>query len=129
RQLRPDIADMTIDRAVRDVDIHTIGGDHDLVAAKYDVSDRKEGLENRKLASGQVERMTIEFGGMLHRSKRQGAMRQWRLVHWRGGRSGSASQDDVDPRNHLARAERLGHIVVAAELEADDPVDLVIARR
>src|SRR5262249_61509969 len=70
RQLRPDIADMTIDRAVGDVDIRAIGGDHDLIAAEYDVSTGKEGLENRKLDSSQVERTTIEIGGMLHRSKR-----------------------------------------------------------
>ena len=40
-----------------------------------------------------------------------------------------AAQDDVDARHQLARAERLGHIVVAAHLEPEDAVDLLVARR
>ena len=40
-----------------------------------------------------------------------------------------APQDDVDAGDQLARAERLGHIVVAAHLEAEDAVDLLVARR
>ena len=42
---------------------------------------------------------------------------------------GDAAQDDVDPRDELARAERLGDVVVAADLEAEHAVDLVVARR
>ena len=36
-----------------------------------------------------------------------------------------AAQDGADAGNHLARAERLGNVIVAAEFEADDAVDLV----
>ena len=36
-----------------------------------------------------------------------------------------AAQDGAHPRGDLARAERLGHVVVAAQFEADDAVDLV----
>ena len=43
-------------------------------------------------------------------------------------RAAAALQDRADPRHHLARAERLDHIIVAAELEAEHPVDLVVAR-
>ena len=39
-----------------------------------------------------------------------------------------AAQQRLDPAHQLAQAERLGQVVVGAELEADDLVDLVVAR-
>ena len=47
----------------------------------------------------------------------------------RGGGRGGAPQDGADPRDHLASAERLDDVVVGAELEADDAVGLLPARR
>src|SRR5262245_54628444 len=130
RELGPDVADVAVDCAVGDIDLRPIGRGHDLVAAEYDPSARKKDFENRKLDGGQVERMAVEFGGMLHRPKRQGAMRQGPfVVYWRYCSCSRAAQDDVDPRDDLARAERFRHIIVAADLKADDSVDLVIARR
>ena len=38
-------------------------------------------------------------------------------------------QHGLDARDQLARAEGLGHVVVGAELEAEHPVDLLVARR
>ena len=38
-----------------------------------------------------------------------------------------AAQQRLDPAHQLAQAERLGQVVVGAELEADDLVDLVVA--
>ena len=80
RQLRPDIADVAVDRSVGHIDVRTIGGSHDLIAGEHDVAPSKEDLENRKLDGSQVERMAVEFGDMLQRSKRQGAVRQRRFV-------------------------------------------------
>ncbi len=40
-----------------------------------------------------------------------------------------AARDGVDPGDQLAEAERLDHVVVGAELEADHLVDLLPARR
>ena len=37
------------------------------------------------------------------------------------------SQERLDPAHQLAQPERLGQVVVGAELEADDLVDLVVA--
>jgi hypothetical protein len=34
------------------------------------------------------------------------------------------TQDRFDPAHQLARAERFGEIVVGADFQADDPVDL-----
>ncbi len=39
--------------------------------------------------------------------------------------AGRASRHRTDPRNELAEAERLDDVVVGAELEADDPIDLL----
>ena len=39
-----------------------------------------------------------------------------------------APQQRLDPAHQLAQPERLGQVVVGAELEADDLVDLVVAR-
>ena len=48
-----------------------------------------------------------------------------------GGRRGCASafQDCAHPRHQFPWAERLGHIVVAAQFQAEDAVHLVVARR
>ena len=40
-----------------------------------------------------------------------------------------SAQNRLDAADELARRERLGHVVVGAELEAQDAVDLVAARR
>ena len=39
----------------------------------------------------------------------------------------TAAQDGLHPGDELARAERLGDVVVGAELEAEDAVDLAVA--
>jgi hypothetical protein len=39
-----------------------------------------------------------------------------------------APQDHLDAGRRLARAEGLGEVVVAADLQADDAVDLLVAR-
>src|SRR5664279_1909319 len=46
----------------------------------------------------------------------------------RCARLGGAPQDAAHARDELARRERLGDVVVGAELEADDAIDLVAAR-
>src|SRR5919108_1335424 len=46
-----------------------------------------------------------------------------------GGIRCRAAHDGVDPRQHLAHRERLGDVVVGAQLEADDLVDLGVFGR
>ena len=47
-----------------------------------------------------------------------------------GSRGGAiALQDRADAGDQFARAERFGHIVIGAQFQTDDPVDLVIACR
>ena len=45
-----------------------------------------------------------------------------------GQRGPHPAQHRADPGDQLARAERLGHIIVGAGLEAADPVALLAAR-
>ena len=40
-----------------------------------------------------------------------------------------AAQDDVHPGDEFARAEGLGDVIIAADLEAEHAIDLVVARR
>ncbi len=54
------------------------------------------------------------------RARRRGALRRTRRA--------APAQDAAHARDQLARRERLGDVVVGAELEADDAVDLVAAR-
>src|SRR5580700_3085556 len=61
-ELRPNIADVAVDRPVGDVDVRAIGRGHDLIAAEHDVAADQEGLENRKLDGSEVERPAVEFG-------------------------------------------------------------------
>ena len=51
-----------------------------------------------------------------------------RAVLRRRGRLVRPAEDGADPRCELAQRERLGHVVVGAELEADDLVDLGVLR-
>ena len=45
-----------------------------------------------------------------------------------GGRAVDPAQHRLDPRHELGRRERLREVVVGAELEPEDPVDLAVAR-
>ena len=48
--------------------------------------------------------------------------------HVGAGAPVGAAQDRPDPRDELGRRERLGEVVVGAELEAEHAVDLAVAR-
>ncbi len=43
-------------------------------------------------------------------------------------RCGLTAQHRIDPRQQLARVERLGQVIVSAHLEAEDAVDVLAAR-
>ena len=45
-----------------------------------------------------------------------------------GDDTGGAPQDAAQARHEFARAARLGHVIVGAEFEPDDAVDVVAAR-
>jgi hypothetical protein len=90
-----------------------------------------ERLQHRELAGRQRDRLA---------ALRQPAQREIELerseaddLDLLGRRAGglgrrAAPQHRVDPREQLARVERLGQIVVGADLEADDAVDILDLR-
>ena len=70
-----------------------------------------------------------ELGDVLLRVDRQTALRK----RCRGcfcvlSARSHAAQDDVHPGDEFARAERLGDVIVTADLEAQHAIDFVIAR-
>ena len=69
----------------------------------------------------------FSVAGALRRVEPDGADLDRRVAG--AGRRARAPQHRPDPRDHLAGAERLDDVVVGAELEPDDPVGLLAARR
>ena len=116
-----------------------MGVDRPLVRLERDAVDRVKQLRAREdpaRRSSQVARIAELGRGQLHPAAggSHAHPRQVELdvtdddaVGRLGGRFG-ASEHRADPGDQLPRAERLGHVVVGAELEADERVRLVAAR-
>jgi hypothetical protein len=51
------------------------------------------------------------------------------LGRGRRSRASHPPEDRIHPGDQFARAERLCHVVVAADLEAEDAIDFLVARR
>ena len=128
-ELGADVADVAVDGAVGDLDVELIGRAHQLLAVEHRGRPRQERVQDAELDRGQRKRRAGEGRDMLLGIDRRAALRQRGLRRPWPRRARDAAQDDVDPRHQLARAERLRHVVVAADLEAEDAVDLLVARR
>src|SRR5438094_1883830 len=127
-QLGADIADVAVNGAVRYLDVELIGCAHDLLAAEDEGGPCQKCPENSELDGREPKRGARKLGEMLFRVDGQPALRQ------RGDGSlcilsarDDAAQDDVHPCDEFARAERLGDIVVAADLQTQHAIDLVVA--
>ena len=71
-----------------------------------------------------------EAGDMRIQVDRKAAMAAWSsLACRRRRRVPCPPQDRIDPRHQFARAERLGDVIVAADLEAEDAINLLVAGR
>ena len=80
----------------------------------------------------QVELLGRQLDGLagdrhLARLAVEGRRRRARARRGRG-RALGAAEDRLDPRDELARRERLRHVVVGADLEPGDAVGLLVAR-
>src|SRR5579859_4908831 len=82
--------------------------------------DGGQGTQDAPLGRGQVGRGAAHHDLAPRRVDEQGPV----AVTDRAGRGdrGAAAQDGLDPQDQLARAERLGDVVIGAELQAGDPV-------
>ena len=83
----------------------------------------QEEAQQVELARGEREPTAAEGGGVLGRVHDQVAVGDGASDAATGPLPGPP-QDRVDPEHELARAERLGHVVVGAALEPDHPVGL-----
>ncbi len=129
-ELGSDIADVAVDGAVRDLDVQLIGRGHDLLAVEHHGGPAEQGAQDAELQRGQRQRHLAEMRRvrvLIEPQPAMGKLPRLRLPG-RGPRCGAA-QDDVDAGHQLARAERLGDIVVAADLEPEHAVDLLVAGR
>jgi hypothetical protein len=79
-------------------------------------------LEQEVLVAGQVERLAAEQDTRLVRAQFE-ACSSGRCSLRR-----QSPQHDPDARHQLARGKRLGDVVIGADFQADDAVDLVAAR-
>ena len=106
------------------LEVEPPGGVEELLPGEHDAWVTPERVEENELEGGQLHRgpadgdlaarrVDDEVGHVDHAF----SVRPW---------SGALSpQERLNPRHELARGERLGEVVVAANLEAHDPVDLL----
>ena len=89
---------------------------------------RASGSEDFELDGRQLEDVPANACRMVRGIQDQLAMAQWCGFVRLARRTGiGAFEDDADTGDKLARAERLGDIVVAADFKTEHPVDLIIA--
>lgn len=101
----------------------TPGPVEQLLSAEYDTDVLAQEGEQAKLLSRKSDGITINGCFMPFKIDRYGA----ELCGYSSGLDSPTPQDGLDSRHDLARGERLGHIVVSAEFETENPIDLIIA--
>ncbi len=97
---------------------------HQLVAREHVAGVRGEEEEEVELLRREPERAAVELD--LARAGVEREVVEREPLHG-DRRESRAAQDGADARRELARRERLGDVVVGAELEADDAVGLLAA--
>ncbi|MCY1442845.1 hypothetical protein D9M71_592330 [compost metagenome] len=93
-----------------------------LLAAEHPLRLAEQGLQQAEFMAGQAQRLAAVGDAHAFAVHREGTVRR------RGFARRDTLEDGLDPRRHLARAERLDHVVVGADLQADHAVDLGVAR-
>src|SRR6267143_6239808 len=94
----------------------------ELVAREHASGRRSEGAEKAEFNRGEIERAPVQFSAVAWLVDDEAA-------HGSVRGAAPAPQDRFDARDELAHAERLAHIVVRAELEADEAIDFLDFRR
>jgi hypothetical protein len=127
-QLGAELADVDVDGA-------GVGGERvapdpfqDLVAGEDQAPVADQVAEQLELTGGELHRAALEDDLVAGRVDGEAAQVERGLGTGFGFGVGAA-QDRLDPGDQLAGRERLGHVVVGAELEAEDPVGLLLPGR
>ena len=117
---------MHVDAAVEGVQRVALEGVHDLVARQHAARGARQHYQQVELVRREVARLAGQprlAGGQINDQTTK-----LELVLGRGlGRR--AAQQSLEPGQQLARLERLGQVVVGADLQADDAVHGFAARR
>jgi hypothetical protein len=129
------VAELGAELADVDVDGAGVGGERvapdsfeDLVSGEDQPAVADQVAEQVELAGGEVDRAAFEGDLVAGRVHGEAAEVQWGLWAGLGGGLGPA-EDGLDPGHQLAGGERLGHVVVGAQLEAENPVGLLLPGR
>ncbi len=124
-------ADLDIDRPIERRRFTSTGLLEQEVAREHPVGMLDEGAEDREFARGQRDLPALAIDkparGQVELPMRESV--DVALCSGCGGRrgAGDSAKHGPDPRQKLADVERLGDVVVGADLEADDLVDRIAA--
>ena len=86
----------------------------------------RERAQDRELVRGDVDRLAVERRPSSARDRARAA--DLIVVLARAGLAADAAHVRADPREQLARRERLGDVVVGADLEAEHAIGFFAAR-
>jgi hypothetical protein len=127
-ELGADVPDVAVDRAVGDLAVGGIHARNQAVAVAHVLGPAQELLEERELGGREGNRLPRISGRVLRGIEVQQPVLQRSIRRCRRPWLLQPLQDHLDAGHQFARAEGLGHIVVAADLQAQDAVHLRIVR-
>src|SRR5579862_2044962 len=127
--------DVAVDRPVVDINLIVVGRVHQVVAALHEAGALGQRLQQQELGHRQPHRPVVPQAVVAGRIEGQAAALD-RLDPVGGGLGGfglgvlgpGATQHRLHPLQQQALAERLVDVVVGAEVEAQDLVDLLVLR-
>ncbi len=122
-ELAADVLDVGVDRALVRLEGDAVDLVQQLRAREDPPGLAGHGRQERELGGGQLHRLVAS--GDAHARHVQAQVPSPKELAL--SRTGMPAQDRAHAGHQLARAERLRDVVVRAELEADDPVGLVVA--
>jgi hypothetical protein len=116
--LATNLLDVTVDGAIGDDALVAIHRVHELIARVDPTRMIDQHLEELELHRGEVQISPTDRGAMTVGIQPHAGL-------GRPSTSFHAAQDRLDPRDDLARAEGLANVIVGAELQPEQPIDLV----
>jgi hypothetical protein len=129
-QPTPEAKNLHVDAAVEDVSMHS-GGLQKVLPAERALRSVQEGDKQRIFPFRQRNVSAIRIGkpsgAKIELPAGKPIAATFCLACRRGPDPVEPSNDRTHPRQKLAQVERLRHIIVGAELETDDSVDLIPA--
>src|SRR5258706_15202202 len=128
-ELLTDALDVAVDGALADVVVVRVTLVREL-AARLDVAGvADQRLQHEELGDGEIDEGALPADDeALHVELQRADALHFVGFARRLGAAGGAAEEHADARDQLAHGERLAKVVVAAELQAEDAVELFVAR-